>query len=179
MSKEKDTSKPKKKLAKKVLKPGSKDGRPTLYTEELADYICLKVATHTEGLDRLCAKFPEFPSDHTIYEWRIKHPDFCRKYIQAKQKQAEIFAEEIIAISDESGNVDHFVNADGKLVFNGEAVARARLRVDTRKWIASKLLPKAYGDRGLVEELKDQNETMLKELMELRAKLDKKNKKEY
>ena len=29
---------------------------------------------------------------------------------------------------------------------NGEHVQRSRLRIDTRKWLASKLAPKIYGD---------------------------------
>lgn len=176
--KKEEPEKSKKKLAKKVLKPGSVDGRPTLYSEEMADRICTLVATHTEGLPRLCIKYPDLPSDTVIYEWRIKYPDFAGKYAQAKLKQAEIFAEEIVCISDDSG-LDYKIDDDGKMVFNGEAVARARLRVDTRKWLASKLLPKAYGDRGLVEELKSQNDEMMRELVELREKLDKKNQKDY
>jgi hypothetical protein len=32
-------------------------------------------------------------------------------------------------------------------VENGEAIRRSQLRIDTRKWIASKLKPKKYGDK--------------------------------
>lgn len=173
-----EPEKPKKKLAKKVLKPGSVDGRPSTYTQEMGDYICSLVATHTEGIPRLCIKYPEMPSEYTVYQWRIKHDDFAKKYAQAKLKQAEIFAEEIVEISDEAAK-DFIPNAKGEMVFNGEAVARSRLRVDTRKWLASKLLPKAYGDRGIVEELKSQNDDMMKEIQELRTQLDKQNRKDY
>jgi hypothetical protein len=33
------------------------------------------------------------------------------------------------------------------VVFDSTAVARNRLRVDARKWVAAKLLPKKYGDK--------------------------------
>ena len=38
---------------------------------------------------------------------------------------------------------------DGKEIINQDVIARSRLRVDARKWIASKLLPKKYGDKQL------------------------------
>ena len=50
-------------------------------------------------------------------------------------------AEEILDIADDSGG--DWV--EDKL--NPEVVARARLRVDSRKWILSKLVPKKYGDK--------------------------------
>ena len=34
---------------------------------------------------------------------------------------------------------------------NGEHIARSRLRVDTRKWLLSKCLPKIFGDRITAE----------------------------
>lgn len=36
---------------------------------------------------------------------------------------------------------------DVKVVFDSTAVARNRLRMDARKWVASKLKPKKYGDK--------------------------------
>lgn len=154
-------------------------GRPTLYNDELADYTCLVISTHTIGIPRLCAKYKELPSDTAIYEWRIKHPEFAVKYAQAKLKQAELLAEEILDISDDSSQDFTSKDKDGNPMFNSEAVARCRLRVDTRKWLASKLLPKAYGNHKLTEELLDKNQEMMKELLELRVKLMQKNKKDY
>jgi hypothetical protein len=34
---------------------------------------------------------------------------------------------------------------------NPEAIARSRLRIDTRKWMLSKMLPKIYGDKVTVD----------------------------
>lgn len=157
-----------KKKAEEPQKP-KKLGRPEIYCEELEDYVCHIVATHTSGLPVLCKQYSKMPSEALIYEWRYKYPSFVEKYARAKLKQAEILAEEIVSISDDDHKDDE----------NGCAVARARLRVDSRKWIASKLLPKAYGNQIMIDDLKGQNEIMMKELLDLRAKLAEKNKKEY
>ena len=60
--------------------------------------------------------------------------------------QAHILAEEIISISDNSTH-DTVYDQDGNAKCNNEWIARSRLRVDSRKWIASKMLPKLYGDK--------------------------------
>lgn len=121
-------------------------GRPTDYTSELADEICQAVATSTDGLSKICARNPHFPTRDTIYAWRYKHKYFSDNYANAKRQQAELLAEEIIDISDNSSK-DTIENENGKVSFNSEWAARSRLRVDTRKWIACKLLPKIYGDK--------------------------------
>lgn len=121
-------------------------GRPTLYNKEIAEKICIAVATSTDGLTKICERNPDFPNRDTVYEWRHKHKEFSDNYANAKRTQAELFAEEIAEISDES-NRDYYEDEDGKIKFNAEHVQRAKLRVDTRKWIACKLLPKVYGDK--------------------------------
>jgi len=126
-------------------------GRPTKYSLALAHRICELTATHSWGLDRLCATFPELPDSTTVYLWRSIYPEFSTIYAQAKLKQAEILAEEILQIADDaSGDIKY--DKDGNESLNGEFVARSRLRIDTRKWLAAKLLPKAYGDKKQVEE---------------------------
>jgi hypothetical protein len=57
-----------------------------------------------------------------------------------------LLAEEIITIADDSSG-DVIVDDDGNEQTNHERVARSRLRVDARKWYASKLAPKRYGDK--------------------------------
>ena len=121
-------------------------GRPTMYNEELADKICEAVAISTDGLSKVCARNPDFPSRETIYQWRYRHKSFADKYAQAKRTQAELLAEEIADIADDGTN-DYYVDEDGNERINGEHIQRSRLRVDTRKWIACKLLPKVYGDK--------------------------------
>jgi hypothetical protein len=137
--KEKNCEKLKKQIAKlppiklsvKGKHPG---GRPTKYTEELANRICDAVATTTDGMRRMCANNEGFPTCETLMQWRYKYPEFSAHYAQAKLIQADLFAEQIIDICDEPQ-------------LTSEAIQQARLRVDTRKWLTSKLIPKIYGDR--------------------------------
>jgi hypothetical protein len=141
----------------KLKHPG---GRPSDYNHEIADLICERIATHDCGLPRLCKMYDDMPSEPTIQRWRYKHPEFCTKYAQAKMKQADLLAEQCLEISD---------------VSSPEEVQVSRLRVDTRKWLASKLLPKQYGDKLLLEQKTEENEQLKEELRVLREKLDKEN----
>jgi len=125
-------------------------GRPTLYTQELADLICERVATSTFGLLRLCAIHDDMPEKITVNVWRRRYPEFAAQYAQAKLFQADLLAEEMLDIADDATNdwmetFDDEGNEGWK--FNGEHVQRSRLRIDTRKFLAAKLLPKQYGDK--------------------------------
>lgn len=114
------------------------------YNEKIGKEICDAIASSTLGIEDLRAQNPHFPAQSTIYKWLNDHSSFSELYANAKRAQAAIFAEEIIKISDNETR-DHIVGDDGKLVMNSVKVARDRLRIDTRKWIACKLLPKVYG----------------------------------
>lgn len=56
------------------------------------------------------------------------------------------WAAEVVTIADAMGK-DVLTDAEGKLYGNGVAVARDRLRVDSRRWLLSKLKPERYGDK--------------------------------
>lgn len=128
-------------------------GRPTDYTQELADLICELVASTTCGLIKLCKNNPELPDKATINRWRHRFPDFRAQYALAKCEQADLLAEECLEIADDD-TYDTKITPEGNEVCNTEFIARSRLRVDTRKWLASKLLPKQYGQHS-EEEQKD------------------------
>jgi hypothetical protein len=138
MSKENKTS-------KKAL------GRPSIaIPDKILEEILDGVSTTTKGLEILCEENPSWPSARTIYR-RMRHDeDFCQKYARAKIVQATILADEIITISDYSDR-DTIVDEDGIERANHEWIARSRLRVDSRKWLVSKLIPKVYGDKTQTE----------------------------
>jgi hypothetical protein len=137
-----------------------KAGRPTLYTKELADLVCERVSTCTFGLARMCQLYKDLPDKTTINLWRYKHPEFSTQYAQAKLKQADLMAEELLEIADDGSNdwMESF-GEDGDMSYklNGEHVQRSRLRIDTRKWLASKLLPKQYGQHAEEKEPQDKS----------------------
>jgi len=121
----------------------------TTFTQEMADLICDLIATHGETLDQLKERYG-IPDKHTIYMWTQRHDHFMIAYARARMAQAQLFADEVIEISDES-SMDTVIDEDGNKRCNNEWIARSRLRVDSRKWLASKLLPRVYGDKVQTE----------------------------
>lgn len=153
-------------------------GRPTDYNPEIAARICELLSIYPYGLSKLTRTFTDLPVPSTIHLWRIKHQEFSDAYNKAKLAQADLLAEESLDIADDVSG-DYSESEDGNIRCNNEFVNRSRLRIDTRKWLAGKLLPRIYGDIKHVEELQSDNERYKRELQELRAELDAKNKKEY
>ena len=148
-----------------ALSEKNKIGAPAFpYDQNIADQICNIVSTSTDGLKKICKEHSEFPNHVVINQWRLAYPNFAYQYENAKRTQAELLAEEILEIADDSAR-DTIVDAEGNVRFNSEWLARSRLRVDTRKWVASKLLPKIYGDNSKVETtVTVRHEDALKEL---------------
>ena len=120
-------------------KPG-RSGRPSLYTPQLADEICERLAKG-ESLRSICSD-RYMPPESTVRVW-VKNEaiDFGAQYAIARSIGYEQMAEELIAISD----ADYRLANDSGV--DGAAVAQARLMSDNRKWLLSKMLPKIYGDR--------------------------------
>ena len=119
-------------------------GRPPVYGQDTRDEICKRIS-QGESLISIC-KCEGMPDKTTVMDWLFKEPDFANQYARAREAQAEHYLDEIIAISDDSV-LDTEMGEDGVERTNHEVVARARLRVDTRKWAMSKLAPKKYGDK--------------------------------
>ena len=111
---------------------------------ELFDKICEKLAYSDNGLVKICKEFDI--NAKSFYDWVSKDEDLRNKYARARELQADYLADQIIDIADETHS-DTSVNEDGYEVTNHEVIARSRLRVDARKWKASKLYPKKYADR--------------------------------
>lgn len=121
-------------------------GRPSEFTQEVADAICAELA-EGKSLRSVC-KAEEMPCIRTVFTWMRTYPEFLQQYARAKEESADALADEILDIADDSAR--DFVSGENGPVFNSEHVQRSRLRVDTRKWIASKLKPKKYGDKVAV-----------------------------
>ena len=125
-----------------------KNGRPTLYTEQLADTICQRIADG-ESL-RSIGRDPAMPCVDSMRKWLIKHESFVARYTRAREEQADKYAEEIVQIADEGLN-DWMTENDPDnpgYRLNGEHVQRSKLRIDARKWVAAKLRPKVYGENN-------------------------------
>jgi hypothetical protein len=128
-----------------------KMGRPTDFNQEVADRICERISDG-ESLRSIC-RDEAMPAKATVFRWLGKHKDFEDQYTRARQEQAESLADEIVNISDEVGQPliveGAAIMVDGKpmMVVDNASVQHAKLRVEARKWVASKLKPKKYGDK--------------------------------
>jgi len=128
-------------------------GRPSLYTEEIANEICERLAAG-QSLNEIC-RDDHMPAESTVRNWAVddKH-SFFAKYARAREVQADFHADELLAISDDGSN--DWMARQGKddapgYVLNGEHVQRSRLRVDTRKWLMARMAPRKYGERTTTE----------------------------
>lgn len=135
-------------------KTPTKKGAPTTYTDKLGRQVCEYIA---EGLSlRRIAEIPGMPAKSTMLKWAVEDQGgFSDQYANARRIQAEALADEIFDIADDGTNDwvekqdDNGGTADS--ILNHEHMQRSRLRVDTRKWYLSKVLPKVYGDKQQVE----------------------------
>ncbi len=109
---------------------------PVTYSPEIANIICARIA-EGQPVTKI-VKNPDMPSQATIYQWLKDKPEFAESYARARKDQADTLASEILEIADEK--------VDGS-----DQAQRQKLRVDARKWIASKLKPKVYGDRHEID----------------------------
>ncbi|MGX7703813.1 terminase small subunit-like protein [Methylobacterium sp. Gmos1] len=124
-------------------------GRPTNYTQELALAICERIASGATL--RVLDAEDGMPSMGTIMRWARENDDFQKQYARAMEQRAEFWAEELLEIADDGQN-DWMekLGRDGETIgwiVNGEAVARSKLRAETRKWLMGKAAPKKYGDK--------------------------------
>jgi hypothetical protein len=124
-------------MAKKSNKVSSrkKVGRPSSYSSKLAMEICEAVATSSVGIKMLCRAHTHWPNPDTIYQWLRTYDEFSDQYARAKRLQVDVLVDEVLEI------------ADGVANSNLAAINGAKLKIDTRKWIASKLVPRLYGDK--------------------------------
>lgn len=106
----------------------------TDFSPEVCDAICEDIADGV-SLREACRKEGR-PSKTSFLRW-LGEPErgaLRDQYARAREAQADHYADAIIDIVD-----------------NDPDPTRARVRMDGRKWVASKLLPKKYGDKVLNE----------------------------
>lgn len=123
-------------------------GRHSEYTIKRGEDICEKIATSTLSLKSIC-KAEGMPDVITVLRWLKTFEEFRISYTRAKEEQADMLAEEILDIADDGSN-DFMTITKGDQMYemeNKEWTSRSKLRVEARKWLASKLKAKKYGDK--------------------------------
>jgi hypothetical protein len=107
-------------------------------SEEFIDRICQGLENGL-SLVQVC-KQANMPSRATVLRWMREKPEIESAIARAREEQADYLADELIAIAD-----DESLTPESRKVM-----------INTRQWAASKLKPKKYGDRQIV----DQNVTV-------------------
>lgn len=99
-------------------------------TNESFHWICQQVAAGKSLREALRKK--GMPGMHKFYDYVEGEPGRAEQYARARQRGMELHIDGIIDLADSATPENAHV---------------VRIQVDTRKWIASKLLPRVYGDR--------------------------------
>ncbi|WP_372934091.1 terminase small subunit-like protein [Mariniphaga sediminis] len=89
---------------------------------------------------------PGMPNRDTIYTWMAEDETKSDQYARCASIRADIIFDELLDIADSTDD-DIITLDDGKQSINHHVINRDRLRVDSRKWVLSKMNPKKYGDR--------------------------------
>lgn len=120
-------------------------GRPSSYSVERGVKIAKAIARSRRSLNHLHKKFDWFPSPTTIFRWLEKHQAFRDQYALARRAQAARYGDEQINIADSILKTVKRSQANpGKL---SAMVNASKLRIESRRWSASRLAPKDWGDR--------------------------------
>jgi hypothetical protein len=108
-------------------------GRPTIFSQELADAICERIA-NGETLRSLCSD-PAMPAWGTLWRWTVNNAAFAAQYTRAREDAADWHADRAL---------DAALDVDGS---QSSEVAAARLKWDALRWHAGKCAPKRWGEK--------------------------------
>lgn len=106
--------------------------KPVEFTEELFISICDRLS-EGESLRKICED-SEMPTKATIFRWLRDKKELRDQYARAKEESSDAFAEEMMDIIKDTKE-------------DSNAIQKARLQIDTMKWLMSKQKPKKYGDK--------------------------------
>jgi len=111
---------------------------------QLINTICEKIS---EGMAlRTILKSKDMPDSVTFYKWIDADKNKLKQYVRATSERHNSIFEDIMEIADNQYK-DVIITEEGKEITNHNVINRARLRIDSRKWMLSKLEPKKYGEK--------------------------------
>lgn len=115
----------------------------------IADAICDAVATQAKGLGSILADLGSPIAPNTWYRWLQEDADLRNRYARARADQAQVMAEQIAEIADstEIGEIVTIKGDGSEEIKRADMIEHRKLRIESRKWLAAKLLPKVYGEK--------------------------------
>jgi hypothetical protein len=113
--------------------------------KEIVDFVCNEIA-EGKSLRFVLSNNDNMPARNTFLEWIDNDTKKSNQYARAMELRQETIFEDILNIADNQEE-DVLINDDGVAMTNHNVIQRARLRVDSRKWMLGKMNPKKYGDK--------------------------------
>jgi hypothetical protein len=134
MVKTKKLVKRKQKPVSKAAPPAARGGRPSKFSEKVAQEICERMIAG-EDMVAICDD-PNMPSRSAVYAWMQAHDGFRAQCAHAREGLADVFDSKI-----------------GELIENCTPASSPadRVKLAGLQWRAAKAAPKKYGDRQAME----------------------------
>lgn len=142
-----DTTKAKKPRKTAAPAEARPPGRPSTFTQEIADRICERLADG-EPLRQIC-RDEEMPAWRTVYDWKDADEGFAARIARAREAGHDAIAQDCLDIADETA-FDTLQTEHGDRP-NTEWISRSKLRIETRLKLLAKWDPKRYGERQTTE----------------------------
>lgn len=150
--------------------------RPTIYDEEMANYICDLISISPYSLVKIYQKHERFPHPDTIYRWANKYPEFFVKYMQARKLQAHCLVDSML---DDAQDISAYYDADGIERIDAGKINKAKTVIATKQWQSGRLNPKIFGATPDVTLLADENIKLKQEAQALREQLQEQYKRDH
>ena len=109
-------------------------GRPTKYTQKLADEI-FEQMVGGKHIVEICNQ-EDMPGRSTVYRWMDDHPEFGTRIARAREGLADHVAWQILDMAKKSTN---------------ETAHADRVKLAAWQWHAARLSPKKYSDKLITE----------------------------
>jgi hypothetical protein len=128
---------------KAPAEPPKPRGRPSTFTQEIAEEICRRLSDG-EPLEKIC-RDDHMPASRTVSDWKRANEAFSADFACAREAGFDKIAAECLDIADETAS-DTIQGENGDRA-NTEWISRSKLRIETRLKLLAKWDPKRYGDK--------------------------------
>lgn len=132
--------KPKIQRPEGAVRPGPPDKKDKF--PDIIERLCSGMS-----LQEICRQ-EDMPNISTVLRWVATDEEMRNQYVRAMEIRADLHHEELLSIADDGRNDWMEIHGEDSIGYriNGEAVARSKLRIETRKWSMSRMAAKKYGD---------------------------------
>lgn len=126
--------------------PPKPRGRPSTFSQEVADAICERIANGTP-LREIC-RDDNMPAWRTVYDWMEADADFSARIARAREVGEEAIAQECLMIADTPQlGIRTTMKPSGTETTETDMIEHRRLQIDTRLKLLAKWNPRKWGEK--------------------------------